>query len=99
MESHSFKTQREVSVDDNRFKPFTGELPSRLQMLAERALARYEKMEPALRKHFEPALVSVNTAVFRTVHKLDTENNHPNLAANDDQFDSKDAFLRPKFAA
>lgn len=75
MESnHTFKT-RELTTDDNNFKPFTGELPSHLHAFGERALARYEKtLSPALAS-IKDALVCVNSAVLRTAYTLDLKHN------------------------
>jgi hypothetical protein len=98
--NHTFK-KPELTTDDSNFQPFTGELPSRLQMFAERALARYEKMSPVLREHFKSVMVSTNAAALRTAHVLDTK--RPiEVGANDDQYDVSDSkadFLRPKYAA
>ena len=98
---HTFAT-KELTTDDSNFKPFTGELPSRLQMFAERALARYEKMSPVLREHFKSVVVCTNSAALRTAHVLYTK--QPLDIANDDAYapevsDNKDSFLTPKYAA
>ncbi|MDQ5962808.1 MAG: hypothetical protein QG653_615 [Patescibacteria group bacterium] len=97
MESNHTFAKKELTTDDNNFKPFTGELPSRLQKFAERALARYEKMSPALREHFTPALNCINTAVLRTSYSLDLKNTME--IGDAESFDTKDSFLTPKFNA